>query len=132
MKKNKKILIIEDDANLLCGMQAKFSVQGFEVQTYDGFREVELLHRIKTFKPDYIILDIILPNLDSFKILSKIKADAQISEIPIFIFSDLSDAESRRKSQELGADFYLIKSELNLDEFVEKFKKIIENREKNK
>ena len=130
MTKNKKILIIEDEANLLYGLQAKFRVAGFEVITDEGADRVEVMEKIKMLKPDYIILDIILPRIDGFDLLAEIKADPEISMIPVFIFTNLSGADSRRRGQELGADFYLIKSELNLDEFVAKFKKIIDNREK--
>lgn len=130
MTKNKKVLIIEDEANLLYGLQAKFRVAGFEVITDEGAAKAETMEKIKVLKPDYIILDIILPRVDGFNLLAEIKADPEISLIPVFIFTNLSDADSRRRGQELGADFYLIKTEFNLDEFVTKFKKIIDNKEK--
>lgn len=132
MANNKKILIIEDDANLLYGLQAKFRVEGFEVITDEGADETEAMEKIKILKPNFIILDIILPKINGFQMLAKIKADPAISKIPVFIFTNLSDSDSRQKGAALGADFYLIKTELNLDEFVAKFKKIIENKEKNK
>lgn len=132
MSNNKKILIIEDDANLLYGLQAKFRVENFEVITDEGADKTEAMEKIKALKPDYIILDIILPKINGFNMLSDIKADPAISKIPVFIFTNLSDSDSRQKGAALGADFYLIKDELNLDEFVAKFKKIIENKEKNK
>ncbi len=130
MASNNKILIVEDEANLLYGLQAKFRVAGFDVITDQGDDKKILLEKIKTVKPDYIILDIMLPQVDGFDILAQIKADPEISMIPVFIFTNLSDADSRQRGQKLGADFYLIKSELNLDEFVEKFQKIIANQEK--
>jgi len=130
MIKNQKILIIEDDANLLYGLLAKFRVEGFEVITDEGADKKEAMEKIRILKPDYIILDIILPKINGFNLLAEIKADPAISKIPIFIFTNLSDSESRQKGAELGADFYLIKTDLNLDEFVAKFKKIIENRNK--
>lgn len=130
MTKNKKILIIEDEANLLYGLLAKFRVAGFEVLTDEGADKAETMEKIKTLKPDYIILDIILPRVDGFDLLAEIKADPAISLTPVFIFTNLSDAESKRRGQELGADFYLIKTDFNLDEFVVKFKKIIDNQEK--
>ena len=128
MANNKKILIIEDDANLLYGLLAKFRVEGFEVITDAGADKTEAMEKIKILKPDYIILDIILPRVDGFQMLAEIKADPAISKIPVFIFTNLSDLDSRQKGAALGADFYLIKTELNLDEFVAKFKKIITNK----
>ena len=129
MNINNKILIIEDDANLLYGLQAKFRVAGFEVIIDEGADETQALEKIKIFKPSYIILDIILPKINGFDLLSKIKADSEISKIPVFIFTNLSDSDSRQKGKELGADFYILKNELNLDEFIDKFKKIIANKE---
>jgi len=130
MSKNKKIFIIEDDANLLYGLQAKFRVAGFEIIADEGTDKTEAMEKIKVQKPDYIILDIILPKINGFDMLAEIKADPAISKIPIFIFTNLNDNDSRKKGAELGADFYLTKIELNLDEFVAKFKKIIDNKEK--
>jgi len=129
---NKKILIIEDDANLLYGLQAKFRVESFEVITDEGANRTEVMEKIKVLKPGYIILDLILPKINGFQILAEIKANPEISKIPVFIFTNLSDSESRRKGKELGADFYLMKTDLNLDQFVAKFKKIISNLENNK
>jgi len=129
MNKSKKIFIIEDDANLLYGLQSKFRVEGFEIIIDEGSNKTEAMEKIKTQKPDYIILDIVLPEINGFQILSEIKADPVISKIPVFIFTNLSDNDSRQKGKELGADFYLIKDDLNLDEFVVKFKKIIDNRD---
>ncbi len=127
---NKKILIIEDDANLLYSLQAKFSVQGFKIVTDDGFAEEELMDKIINLKPNFIILDLILPKIDGFAFLKRIKANADISSIPIFIFSNLSDEDSRNRGLNFGADYYLIKSQFSLDEFVSKVVKIIANRTK--
>lgn len=132
MNRDKKILIIEDEANLLYGLQAKFRVAGFEVLADEGADKNAAMEKIKTFKPDYIILDIILPRVDGFNLLAEIKAEPATSLTLVFVFTNLSDAESKRRGQGLGADFYLVKSELNLDEFVAKFEKIIDNKEKYK
>ena len=129
MTKNKKILIIEDEANLLYGLQAKLRVAGVEVITDEGADKTEAMEKIKILKPNYIILDIILPRVNGFNLLAEVKADPAISLIPVFIFTNLSDADSRQRGKKLGADFYLIKTELNLDEFIVKFKKIIDNRD---
>jgi len=125
---NKKILIIEDDANLLAGLQAKFSVEGFSVITDMGVEEGDSLKKAAQFQPDYIILDLILPRVDGFALLSDLKTNQQTSSIPVFIFTNLSDEDSRVKCKNLGADYYLIKIEFSLDDFVAKVKKIIANR----
>ncbi|NCQ16090.1 response regulator [Candidatus Falkowbacteria bacterium] len=126
----KKILLIEDDVNLLYGLQAKFSVEGFSVATDAGSEKEEILEKIRALKPDYVILDIILPRVDGFEVLKEIKTDPQFTGLPVYIFTNLSDDDSRERAAKLGADLYLLKIDFNLDEFVEKFKKIISNAEK--
>lgn len=125
----KKILIIEDDANILYSLQAKLSAEGFSVKAETGNSGVkEILLKIKLFKPDYVILDLMLPLIDGFDMLSAIKADSEISGVPVFIFTNLSDSDSKVRSEKLGADYYFIKSDFAVDEFVAKFKKIIKNK----
>ena len=125
----RKIFIIEDDANILSSLKAKLSVEGFKVEVDSGTEELEaILNKIKIFSPEFIILDLILPQVDGFLILQKLKGDANFSHIPIFVFTNLSDSDTKSRSVKLGADFYFIKDELSLDDFINKIKKIIENK----
>ena len=127
----KKLFIIEDDANLLYGLKAQFSLNGFKVESDSGSEELEgIMKKIKNLKPSYIILDLILPKVDGFSILSSIRSDKETSKIPVFIFTNLSDKDSRLRSESLGSDHYFIKSDFTAEEFVGKINKIIENLEK--
>lgn len=129
--KNKKIFIIEDDANLLYGLESQFVADEFEVETSFGDEELEeLMERLKDFAPDYVILDLILPKIDGFEIIKKIKEDEELNDKQIFIFTDLSDEDSRRRSLELGADYVFLKEEFDTFEFAEKVKKIVANQGK--
>lgn len=128
---SKKIYIIEDDANLLYGLESQFAADEFEVETSTGDEDLEaLIDNIRDFEPDYIILDLILPKIDGFEIVKKIKGDDELSEKQVFIFTDLSDEDSRQRSLELGADYYFIKDEFDAFEFAEKVKNIVGNQEK--
>ncbi len=128
---NKKIFIIEDDADLLYGLESEFSADNFEIATSYGDEEIsELLNNIRTFKPDFIIIDLILPKTDGFDIIKKIKADEEISQEQIFVFTDLSEEDSRIRSLDIGADYIFFKNDFDTYEFAEKVKKIILNREK--
>lgn len=125
---NKKIFIIEDDITLLSSLQAKFSIEGFNVIVNNGAAEVnEILKLIKTVGPNLIILDLILPKVDGFELLAGIKASDAINSIPVFVFSNLSDNDSKEKCKRLGANQYFVKSDFNIDQFIEKIKKIISN-----
>ena len=127
---SKKIFIIEDEASLLYSLQAKFRIEGFEVMSDIGSEQAEVINKILRFKPNYIILDLILPKIDGFALLKEFKNQEATSAIPIFIFTNLSDQESRAKGLKLGADYYLVKADFSIDQFVSKIKAIIRNQEK--
>ncbi len=126
---SKKLFIIENDANILYGLRAKFSVGGFQVEIDTGAGAVEeILSKIKIFNPDFIILDLILLKVDGFSILSGLKAENGVAGTPVFVFTSLSDEDSRERGNNLGADYYFIKNDFSIDEFAEKIKKIIFNK----
>ena len=128
---DKKIFIIEDDANILYGLEAQFSAAGLEVEVSEGEEEAEeLLENLREFQPDYIVLDIILPKIDGFEIVKKIKSDEELNDKEIFIFTDLSDEDSRQRSLEIGADYVFFKDDFDTFQFAEKVIKIIGNQEK--
>jgi DNA-binding response OmpR family regulator len=127
-----KIFILEDDVNILYGLESQLSASDFVVESSEGDEEVEeLMNNIRDFAPDYIILDLILPKLDGFDVIKRLKGDEELSDLPIFIFTDLSDEDSKRRSLDIGADYYFIKEEFDTYEFAEKVKNIINNQEKN-
>lgn len=128
---SKKIFIVEDDANILYGLEAQLTAADFEVEVSEADEEIEeLMSKIKDFDPDYIILDVILPKVDGFEVIKKIKGDEELNEKEIFIFTDLSDEDSRSRSLELGADYFFFKEEFDIFEFAEKVKKIVHNKER--
>ena len=129
MKKN--IFIIEDDVVLAGAMQAQFNLKNFTAEINLGNEEdIEaLINEIKKVDADIVILDLILPKLDGFEIIKAIRSDEEISDIYIFIFTDVSDEDSKARGLQVGANQYFIKEDFSLEEFTEKVKKIMENRE---
>lgn len=124
----KKIFILEDDTDILYGLSAQLSADDFIVETSEGEEEANLLlDSMRDFAPDYIILDLILPKLDGFEILKSIKESPELSDVPVFIFTDLSDEDGKQRSLGLGADQYFLKDEFDTYNFSQKIKKIIEN-----
>lgn len=127
---DKNIFIIEDDSNLSSGLASQFSVAGFNVETSQNEEEVEdLLGSIKKFNADIIVLDLILPKLDGFDIIKAIRGDNELSNLYIFIFTDVSDEDSKARGLKLGANQYFIREDFSVTEFVGKVKRIIENKE---
>lgn len=127
----RKIFIIEDDANILYGLESQFTAADFEVEVSEAEEdEEELLSMLREFEPDYVILDLILPKVDGFELLKKIKADSELRDKEVFIFTDLSDEDSRQRSLEMGADYVFFKEDFDTFQFAEKVIKIIKNQEK--
>src|SRR3989339_669565 len=109
-----KIFIIEDDVTILASLKAKFSVLGFETRTSFGDGDINIIrHNIVKFKPDFIILDLVLPQVSGFDILKMIKNDEHIYghlSTPVFVFADFSSDNIRRHCVDLGADYFFVKT----------------------
>lgn len=120
----KKILIIEDDKFIIEPMEIIFKRSGFDVDiATDGQSGLELA---KKNNPDIILLDIILPKMNGFDVLKKIRSDKKISEIPVVIVSNLAEEKDIKKGMQLGAFFYVVKSRLDVRELVKKVNKLLE------
>jgi len=129
--KNNKIFIVEDDANLLYGLESQFIGAGLEVEVSEADENdiEEIISEIRESDPNYIVLDLILPKIDGFELVKRIKADSDLGDKEIFIFTDLSDEDSRSRSLEIGADYVFFKEDFDTFEFAEKVIKIIANKE---
>jgi len=120
----KKILIIEDDPFLNEMYATKFSQSGFQVElAVDG---QEGLKKIRTIKPNLILLDIVLPKMDGFEVLKEVKKDAQLNKIPIVLLTNLGQKKEVEKGLSLGADEYIIKAHFTPTAVVAKVKEILE------
>ncbi len=124
MTKNKKIvLLIEDDPAISSMYQKKLEQEGFKViiadNGYDG------LKLAKSKKPNLILLDIILPQIDGFSVLGAIRDNKKIKETPVIILTNLSTEEDKIKGKILGAKDYLVKANLTPTEVSKKVKKYI-------
>jgi DNA-binding response OmpR family regulator len=113
-----KILIIEDDKFLRELIAKKLNEEGFGVdEAVDG---EEGLRKSKEGKPNLILLDLILPGIDGFEVLAKIKQDPEIKSIPVIILSNLGQKEDIEKGLKLGAFDYLVKAHFTPGEIIEK------------
>ena len=119
----KTILIIEDDTFILETIGNKFKENHFKICLARNAEEAEKL--LATTKPDIILLDLILPKVDGFEILKKIKADLKLKSIPVVIFSNLDSTKDMDKAMELGAVEYLVKANLFPEEVVKKIETIL-------
>jgi DNA-binding response OmpR family regulator len=118
-----KILICEDENVLAEVLQEKFRNEKFDVEiAKDGG---EVIPKAKKFKPDVIILDILLPKMGGVDVLTDLKADEDLKNIPVIALSNLSEDKMIKEVLVLGALEYLIKTEHPINEVVEIVNKYI-------
>lgn len=121
----KKILIIEDDdffRQMISKKLQKDFVAGSARDSKEAFAYLE------TGLPDLIILDLILPGLDGFEILSIIKKDKKTAGIPVVVLSNLGQTEEIERAKSLGASDFLVKINFTVEEILEKIKGVFKER----
>ena len=120
----KKILIIEDDSFLQGLISRKLKTDGFDVsialKAADAF---DLLG--KGLAPDLFILDLLLPEIDGFEVLKRIRENPTYKSIPVIIFSNLSEEKDIKRVKDLGVSEFMIKANFTLDELSAKVKSTI-------
>ena len=119
----KKILVVEDDKFLRELIAQKIMKEGYDViEAVDGEKGAE---SIRKEKPDLVLLDLILPGIDGFEVLAKMKSDPSTSEIPVIILSNLGQKDDIEKGLEMGANDYMIKAHFTPAEIIEKVRSVI-------
>lgn len=121
--KTAKILLVEDDHFILSMYSTKFVSEGFTVR--GAMTAAEALEEAKSFKPDIILLDIMLPDEDGFSVLKALKRSKTTAAIPVVLLSNLSDPAHREQGLIGGAVDYWIKSYLEPSEVVDKTKQLL-------
>ena len=117
----KKILFIEDEQTLQKTLGDILKKEGYEVvSALDGETGLRL---VGTEKPDLILLDVILPKIEGFDVLKKLKEDPNTKNIPVIILTNLEEMEHVEKALQLGATTYLVKTDSSLEDVLEKVEK---------
>ena len=118
-----KILIIEDEPLVLKSYQDYFSRKKYNVAVaHDG---AEGLQVVASFKPDLILLDILMPVMDGRVMLAKLRASPATAQLPVIILTNLDTPESVSSAIQDGVNFYLIKSNYSLEELEKKVVQIL-------
>jgi two-component system alkaline phosphatase synthesis response regulator PhoP len=119
-----KIAIIEDDQAISQMYRMKFEAEGFDVQlASDGKRGVDM---VKDFKPDIILLDIQMPEMNGDETLAKIRATDWGKTIPVIILTNLGEEESPKSLATLGVKSYIVKADLTPSQVVARVKETLE------
>lgn len=125
-----KILIIEDDTNLSDLYQAKFSMEDFAVVVAnDGDQGIEMS---VSEKPNIILLDILMPNVNGFEVLRQLKTHPETKDVPVIVYTNLgtTDADEKRElAFSLGAADYLVKALHEPESIVQRVNAILKPKE---
>jgi DNA-binding response OmpR family regulator len=123
----KKILFIEDESALQKTFGEILQQEGFElISALDGEIGLKLANPpAGQKKPDLILLDLVLPKVDGFGVLKKLKESEATKEIPVIVLTNLERVEDIDKALKLGATTYLVKASYSLEEVVGKIKKAL-------
>jgi len=103
----KQILVVDDELDMLMAIKLRLEASGYEVATAtDG---LEGLNAARKLKPDIIILDIMLPKMNGYKVSRFLKFDEEYKHIPVIMLTALSGDEDRTTGVETGANAYITK-----------------------
>lgn len=123
-----RILVVEDDPFLSSLACERLRKEGYTVTAvFDGQQGLQALEKEI---PDLIILDIVMPVMDGFEVLKKMKADERYKAIPVVIFSNLGQEHEVEEGKKLGADDFLVKAKFTLREVIEKIEALLKKRGK--
>ena len=121
----KRILLVDDEPYIVLTVSTRLKGNGYEVITAeDGQAGLDMARKEK---PDLIILDLMLPKIDGFKVCGLLKRDIRYSKIPVVIFTAKAQEEDQRLGQEMGADAYLIKP-FKAEVLLETIQKLLDER----
>ncbi len=122
MNKKPTIVLVEDDEFISEMYALKFKEEFDVTVARDG---AEGLAMVKKVKPDIVLLDIILPQLDGFEVLERIKQDEEIKDTPVLLLTNLGQKQNVKKGLQLGAVDYIIKAHYTPSELVEKVRQVL-------
>ena len=119
--KKQLVLLVDDDPLIIRMYQGKLVDEGYEVKTaFDGKAALELA---KQNKPDFILMDMMMPQMNGVDALKALKADAETKDIPVFILTNLGDRqEDIERVKQIGAKDYFVKVEVSPKELVKRIK----------
>lgn len=111
-----KVLLIEDDPLIYRLYKKLFELEGFELELADN--GLAGLEQLPLFKPDIILLDIMMPTMNGLELLEKVKADPETKDIPVIVLTNVADMNVAQIAISRGAALCLVKSQTEPDDVV--------------
>ncbi len=118
-----KILFIEDDPLIIKIYTTRLTADGYQVFSAENGEEGAKI--AETEIPDLIVLDLMMPKLDGFGVLERLRANSRLKKTPILVYSNLAQEGEAERAKSLGATEFIIKANLSPTEMVEKLKKYL-------
>ncbi len=116
----KKILLVEDDVALAAVYRSRLELENFE--TYEVNDGDQALQAAKDFKPDLILLDAMMPKISGFDVLDILRNTPETANIRVVMLTALSQSKDKERAEALGADDYLVKSQVVIGDVVDRVK----------
>lgn len=123
----KHVLVVEDDEFLAAAYKTKLENAGFAVQLATNGRDA--LDFLKENQTDVILLDLIMPEMDGFEMLAKLKQNETWKSIPVIVSTNLGQPEDIKRAREFGVTEFIEKSKVSLQSIVDILKKSVEDHE---
>lgn len=121
---NKEILMVEDD-NFLREIFAKQLVSNTDYKFVGVSNAEEAFKYMEDNTPNIIILDLVLPRINGYEILEKIRSNPRTKDVPVIIFSNLYEKKDIERASELGIVDFMIKSNNSIEELIDRVKSIL-------
>lgn len=116
----KKILLVEDDITLAAVYKSRLDLEGFDVK-HVANGELALSTAID-FRPDLIVLDAMMPKINGFDVLDILRNTPETMNVRVIMLTALSQPKDKERAEELGADDYLVKSQVVISDVVDRIK----------
>jgi DNA-binding response OmpR family regulator len=120
MNTKKKILLVEDDAALAGVYKTRLEMEGFDVRHVDNGEDA--LSNAVDFRPDLIVLDVMMPKINGFDVLDILRNTPETNNMRVIMLTALSQAKDKERAEQLGADDYLVKSQVVITDVVARIK----------
>jgi DNA-binding response OmpR family regulator len=118
-----RVFVVEDDPLLRNLLSLKMDKTQFPYEfSVDGNNAISAMHQ---FKPDVIILDLMLPGKSGLEVLAEVRADSRLREVPVIVFSNRDGQDDRKKASELGAQKFYVKAMTDLSELIETIESLV-------
>ena len=117
-----KVLVVDDEPNVLRSLAQYLTIEDFTVETASN--GMEALEKVESFHPELILLDVMMPGMDGFEVLDKVKANPAHAQTPIIMLTAKDQSADVLKGYQSGATSYLVKP-FNLDELVETINQVL-------